>query len=121
MLLETFTGKRPTDPMFSGELSLKQWVSQALPMRIREVADEKILQDEVTRRCFDHPTNLSVESSLNERRDHFLASIFKLGLVCSSESPEQRMGMIDVVAKLQDIKKDYFVSRSAKSSEFLDP
>ena len=30
LLLEMFTGKRPTDDMFSEERSLKQWVSEAL-------------------------------------------------------------------------------------------
>jgi hypothetical protein len=34
-------------------------------------------------------------------------SIFEMGLMCSNESPEDRMAMNDVVSKLKNIKKDY--------------
>jgi serine/threonine protein kinase len=122
MLLETFSGKRPTDPMFSGGLSLRQWVSQAFPARLGEVSDDKILQDEATHLCFDHQTtNTSIEfSSSNKTNGHFLASIFDLALICSSESPEQRIGMTDVVAKLQEIKDNYVyvTPGNTKSSHF---
>ena len=30
MLLEMLTGKKPTDDMFGGEMSLKEWVNKAL-------------------------------------------------------------------------------------------
>ena len=30
MLLEMFTRRKPTDDMFDGELSLKEWLSEAL-------------------------------------------------------------------------------------------
>lgn len=97
MLLEAFTGKRPTDAMFVGGLSLRQWVSEAFPARLIDVTDNKLLQDEV---C----------PGLLSSSDTFLAPLFELGLMCSSESPEQRMAMNDVVAKLTEIKKDYSVS-----------
>ncbi|EEC68632.1 hypothetical protein OsI_37022 [Oryza sativa Indica Group] len=106
MLLEMFTGKRPTDPMFIGEMTLRQWVSQSFPENLADVADEKLLQDEETRLCFDH-LNTSLGSSSTSRSNSFLTSIFELGLLCSSELPEQRMAMNDVVAKLKVIKKDY--------------
>nr|CAB3448725.1 unnamed protein product [Digitaria exilis] len=96
MLLEAFTGKRPTDAMFVGGLSLRQWVSEAFPARLIDVTDNKLLQDEV---C----------PGLLSSSDTFLAPLFELGLMCSSESPEQRMAMNDVVAKLTEIKKDYSV------------
>lgn len=99
MLLEAFTGKRPTDPMFIGGLSLWQWVSEAFPARLVDVTDSKLLQDQV---CPELSSG-----------DNFLAPLFELGLMCSSESPEQRMAMNDVVAKLKEIKKDYFVSMQA--------
>ncbi|THG22449.1 hypothetical protein TEA_000182 [Camellia sinensis var. sinensis] len=37
VLLETFIRKKPTDEMFVGELSLRQWVSSSLPNNIMEV------------------------------------------------------------------------------------
>ncbi|EAY81488.1 hypothetical protein OsI_36661 [Oryza sativa Indica Group] len=112
MLLEVFTGKRPTDPMFIGGLTLRLWVSQSFPENLIDVADEHLLQDEETRLCFDHQ-NTSLGSSSTSRNNSFLTSIFELGLLCSSESPEQRMSMKDVVVKLKDIKKDYFASMLA--------
>lgn len=111
MLLEVFTGKRPTDPMFVDGLSLRQWVSQALPSRLIEVVDTKILQDEeIHHICFDHQPETSVGSSSIRTNSSILTSVFELGLMCSSESAEQRMAMKDVVFKLQDIKKNYSMS-----------
>ncbi|KAL6622809.1 hypothetical protein ACP70R_032688 [Stipagrostis hirtigluma subsp. patula] len=109
MLLETFTGKRPTDPMFVGELSLRQWVSEAFPTKLIDIVDEKLLQDKDTSLSFGHQTNTSMASSSTITGNNFLASIFEVGLMCSSESPEQRMAMNDVVVKLNNINKDYSI------------
>jgi len=46
MLLEVFTGKKPTDPMFVGELSLRQWVHQAFPSRIGNIMDGNVPKDD---------------------------------------------------------------------------
>ncbi|TVU40150.1 hypothetical protein EJB05_13600, partial [Eragrostis curvula] len=120
MLLETFTGKRPTDPMFAEGLSLRQWVFEAFPARLLEVVDDKLLQHEATRLCFNQQFDTSLESSLSCTRDHLFVSIFELGLICSSESPEQRISVKDIVAKLEDIKKDYSMSGNANSLELLN-
>ncbi|KAG2649815.1 hypothetical protein PVAP13_1NG133500 [Panicum virgatum] len=113
MLLEVITGKRPTDPMFIGGLTLRQWVSQAYPENLIDVADERLLQDEQMRLCFDNKGSTSLASSLTSMGSNFLESIFELGLMCSSESSEQRMAMTEVVARLNDIKKKYsaFIQR----------
>ena len=107
MILEVFTGRRPTDPMFFGGLTLRQWVSQAFPGNLIDILDDKLLQDEEGRLNFGNQTDTSLASSSTSRDNKFLVSIFELGLTCSSESPEQRMAMNNVVAKLEDIKKDY--------------
>jgi len=110
MLLEVFTGKRPTDPMFVGELSLRKWVSEAFPARLIDVLDAKLLQDGQLRLWFEHQITSSKASFSTSMSNNFLASIFELGVVCSSESPEQRMAMKDVVVKLKDTIKDYCAS-----------
>jgi serine/threonine protein kinase len=110
MLLEVFTGKRPTDPMFIGGLTLRQWVSHNVPGNLIDITDGKLLQDEEARLCFDHQNKTSLPSSSSRTSNNFVVSIFELGLMCSSELPEERIAMNHVVAKLKDIIKDYSAS-----------
>ncbi|KAA8539595.1 hypothetical protein F0562_026287 [Nyssa sinensis] len=44
LLLEMFTGKRPTDEMFSDGLSLHNYVKMALPERVEVIADPILIQ-----------------------------------------------------------------------------
>ncbi|CAN6692695.1 unnamed protein product [Malus baccata var. baccata] len=44
LLLEMFTGKRPTDNMFGDNLNLHNFVKMALPGRITEIADTPLLE-----------------------------------------------------------------------------
>ncbi|XP_039067520.1 probable LRR receptor-like serine/threonine-protein kinase At3g47570 [Hibiscus syriacus] len=83
LLLEMFTGKRPTDEMFKEGLSLHNFVSEAFPDRMKTVAD-----------------NTLNENSLGNDNLQCLNLIFEIRLTCSAESPSKRMGMSDVVTKL---------------------
>ncbi|KAF7085687.1 hypothetical protein CFC21_089087 [Triticum aestivum] len=117
MLLEVFTGKRPTDAMFVGESSLRWWVSQAFPAKLVDVLDEKLQQGEEMNLAFHHQTiNTSSPSSSIACNGNFLVSIFELGLECSDDSPSRRASMSDVVVRLKNIKKDYFAFMVATQS-----
>lgn len=98
MLLEVFTGKRPTDLMFDGELSIRQWVLQAFPSELASVLDSQLLREASSSTC-----------NLNDS----LLPIFEVGLLCTSDSPEQRMSMSSVVAELTKIKRDHEKTMSA--------
>ncbi|KAK3119368.1 hypothetical protein QOZ80_9BG0718750 [Eleusine coracana subsp. coracana] len=92
VLLEVFTGRRPTDPMFDGETTIRQWVYQAFPTALTSVLDEQLQQDAI---CSIFGLN------------DFLKPVFELGLLCSSDAPDRRMSMRDVVVALKKIKKNY--------------
>jgi len=98
VLLELLTGKRPTDPMFVGDLRIRKWVCQAFPTELDSVVDEQLL--------------LGASSSAYNVHD-FLSPIFEVGLLCSSDSPDRRMLMKDVTVALKKVRKDCTESTSA--------
>jgi len=116
MLLEVFTGKRPTDPKFVGELSVRRWVLDAFPAGFDEVTDPDLLPEERAG-GFDDTSTRSNPGSTPTALDGCVVSILKLGLLCSSESPfffcessseshDGRIPMNEVVSKLEKIRMD---------------
>ncbi|GAY34231.1 hypothetical protein CUMW_276610, partial [Citrus unshiu] len=99
LLMETFTRKRPTDEMFTGEMSLRRWVMESLPHRLREVVDANLVRD---------------EQAFSAKKD-CLISIMDLALDCCMESPDKRMHMTDVAAKLKKIKVKFLDDVAARS------
>lgn len=97
LLLETFTGKKPTD-VDDGESSLREWVRAALPTSLLDVIDANLLKDDsVSRQQLEHSNSTH----------HCLSSVIELGLLCSSYAPNERIQMIYVVPRLQKIKGEY--------------
>ncbi|XP_077229940.1 receptor kinase-like protein Xa21 [Tasmannia lanceolata] len=103
LLLEIFTGKRPTDNIFTDGLNLYQFAKMAFPDRVMEIADQQLLSEVET----ITNNNNEIHSNLRNRIHDCLSSVFRIGVLCCTESPRERMGMGDVVRELHGIKDTY--------------
>ncbi|KAK2983458.1 hypothetical protein RJ640_024454, partial [Escallonia rubra] len=88
ILMEPFTGRKPTDEMFAGHMTLKCWVKESLPSAVIQVLDRNLLRQE-------GENSLVVVDCIS--------SILMLAVDCAAESPEQRIDMKDVLATLKKI------------------
>ncbi|XWS10906.1 hypothetical protein CRYUN_Cryun38cG0038500 [Craigia yunnanensis] len=98
LLMETFTRKKPTDEIFSGEMSIKYWVKEALPSALTEVVDSNLLNNG--------------ERGYSATRDCAL-SILQLACECSEDVSEKRIDMKEVVAKLKTTEIKFLMNRKA--------
>ncbi|KAG6692155.1 receptor kinase-like protein Xa21 isoform X2 [Carya illinoinensis] len=88
LLMETFTRKKPTDDMFTGDMSLKCLVQESLALSVLEVVDTNLLSNQN-----DYPA-----------MEECLLSTMGLALHCCADSSEQRIGIENVLATLDKIK-----------------
>ncbi|KAM7459589.1 hypothetical protein LguiA_036583 [Lonicera macranthoides] len=122
LLLEMFTGRRPTDDMFIDGLNLHNYVKMAQPNKVMNIVDpilitegeeetdtmasgkedEKEDDDEIE----VHKVNKITESSHSgiDNIKKCIVSVIKIGLACSVESPKERMRMNHVLRELHYIK-----------------
>ncbi|KAK4592244.1 hypothetical protein RGQ29_016671 [Quercus rubra] len=110
LLLEMFTGKRPTDNIFKGDLNLHDFVRGALPERVINIVDPIILlerEDTETRTNDTHIQNGIGCPKILE----CLILIFGIGVSCSMESPRERMNISDVVVQLHLIRDKLLKTR----------
>ncbi|KAL0417322.1 UNVERIFIED_CONTAM: putative receptor-like protein kinase [Sesamum latifolium] len=110
LLLEIFTGKRPTDNLFTENLSLHLFVKMAVPERVTEILDKSALCEEVTGNA---ETWKEVWSYLTSEQRENLIYILQIGVACSSESPRDRMTMRQVYQELSMIR-DTFLDNEMK-------
>ncbi|CAN1295331.1 Probable LRR receptor-like serine/threonine-protein kinase At3g47570 [Linum perenne] len=106
LLLELFTGKRPTDETFKDRLSLHNIVKSALSkQRTSEVLDP-ILLNELLRRLTTHHNYATTSSSDEARKDleKLMSSILEIAVACSSDIPQERASMSEVLSSLTAIK-----------------
>ena len=116
LMLEMFTGKRPTDERFKDDFNLHNFVKMAMPERLMQIVDSSLLHrgtDENALRQ-EHERNyiMSIEGieNLNQRSTHVqkcLVSVLQIGLACSQESPNERMSIGDVLKEMQHIRNAY--------------
>ncbi|KAF8026794.1 hypothetical protein BT93_F3314 [Corymbia citriodora subsp. variegata] len=93
ILLEMFTGRRPTEEAFKDHLNLHNFVKVALPDQVMEIVDSTIFNEES-------------ENDIEKTRD-CVASVLTIGVACSMELPRDRMDMADALKELHRIRARY--------------
>ncbi|ESQ39564.1 hypothetical protein EUTSA_v10001203mg [Eutrema salsugineum] len=96
LLLEMFSGKRPTNELFGGNFTLHNYIKYALPERVLEVADEIILHN-----------GLRIGFPVAE----CLKMVLEVGLKCCEESPMNRLAMSEAVKELISVRERFFKAR----------
>ncbi|KAM7473927.1 hypothetical protein LguiB_021170 [Lonicera macranthoides] len=121
LLLELFTGRRPTDDMFKDGLNLHNYIKTALQEKGMQIMDQTLLaigEAEETEASIVEEEREAVneiemeqytinKGSLfheSDKLQKYIIAVLEIGLACSAESPKQRMGMNDILRELHHIK-----------------
>ena len=100
LLLEMFTGKRPTDRMFKDERDLRNFASTALPDGISEIVDPTLLEGEER----DSEDGIYGGDDQDQTARESLISIVEIGVACGSKVPGERRKIDDVATELRQIR-----------------
>lgn len=87
--METFTGKKPTDELFWGELPMNKWVFESYPNNTMQIVDKKLLDAE--------------QGSVRSNIEECAKSIMELAVQCTVDLPERRPDIKDVLVRLKKI------------------
>ncbi|KAG0516329.1 hypothetical protein BDA96_10G352700 [Sorghum bicolor] len=98
-LIEMFTGRSPTDDMFRDGLNLHYFAKAAHPDNVMEIADSRIwLRNEGNNR------NATRDIA---RTKECLAAIIQLGVLCSKQSPKERLLISDAAVEMHNIRNTF--------------
>lgn len=108
LLLEIFTGKKPTDPMFMDGLTLHRFACSAFPDRVTEVIDPTLVPQEQEACEFDG-INMKGDGHADGRVLDCLVSVIKIAISCSKETPSERINMQQVSRQLRMVRDSFLV------------
>jgi serine/threonine protein kinase len=95
LLLEMFTGVSPTNEKFRDGLSLHKYVQMAFPERTMDIVDSRLFSQT------DEEDNPHVPENVYD----CLVSVLQCGILCSKESPKERISIKDVLKELDSARK----------------
>ncbi|CAL5428636.1 unnamed protein product [Camellia sinensis] len=110
LLLEMFTGKRPTNNKFTGNVNLHSYVQMCLPEQVMQIVDPQIIlekEEEPSRSIQSSTTNIS-------KLEACLVPVCQIGVSCSAEMPSERMSVKDVVKELHKIRNVFLGVRGQR-------
>jgi serine/threonine protein kinase len=99
LLLEMFTGKRPTDSEFGEALSLRKYVEMALPERVANIIHQNLLQE-----AEDGEARSTTSRRNKDMEIACIASILRIGTFCLAETPTDRPRIGDALKDLESIR-----------------
>ncbi|XP_024984273.1 probable LRR receptor-like serine/threonine-protein kinase At3g47570 [Cynara cardunculus var. scolymus] len=114
LILELFTGNRPTDEMFSNGLSLHSFVRMAIPDQVTEITDPVLFRTTQEKNKSKDAHDCEMYCGIKD----CLCSVYRIGIACSMEIPGDRIEMSNVLDKLVFVKKTFlqgFVSYGAET------
>nr|CAB3479897.1 unnamed protein product [Digitaria exilis] len=96
VLLEIFLRRRPTDDMFKDGMSIVKFTEINFPDNVLQIVDPQLLQE----------LDLSMETpmAVRDSEAQILQSVINIGLCCTKTSPNERISMQEVAAKLHVIE-----------------
>ncbi|KAM3338966.1 putative LRR receptor-like serine/threonine-protein kinase [Capsicum galapagoense] len=97
LLLEMFTGKKPTDGMFRDGLDLPSFAKHALLNGAVEVIDPSLINE-------SNEDKKGKSTSIYQNKEH-LVSVIRVGVACSAYSGTERMNITETVSQLYSIKE----------------
>ncbi|URE13536.1 LRR receptor-like serine threonine-protein kinase [Musa troglodytarum] len=103
LLLELFTGRRPTDDMFKDGLTLQKHVEGAFTKgaQVTGIVDPSLFSDEEEG---EDTSVIMIGRQASERITRCLESVLMVGLCCAKESPRERITIKDAVTRMEAIK-----------------
>ncbi|XP_055826202.1 putative receptor-like protein kinase At3g47110, partial [Solanum dulcamara] len=104
LLLEIFTGRRPTDTLFQASASLHHFVETALPEKVMEILDKTVFQGEMMSK---ETNEEEYWGSIKKEQMECLIGVLEIGVACSAESPRDRLTMRQVYNKLTLIREKF--------------
>ena len=126
LVLEMFIGRMPTNDMFEDDLNLHNFVKMALPKRLAQIVDPMLLPRGVemgattsTMIAIEEDEKNGNEIEVNEvnyvmdswrigtNMQKCILSILNIGILCSLESPKERVSMEEVIKELVLIKNTF--------------
>ncbi|KAJ6829276.1 putative LRR receptor-like serine/threonine-protein kinase [Iris pallida] len=103
LLMELFTGKRPTDGAFKGGLTFRTFVKDGFSEGVMNTIDECLLENGVQATDPSQAINLA-------KTFECVSLVLRIGLLCTKDLPTERMEIKRVKNELNEIKNIYFES-----------
>ncbi|MCD7456260.1 hypothetical protein HAX54_031041 [Datura stramonium] len=104
LILEIFTGRRPTDTLFQASSSLRHFVETALPEKATEILDKTAFHGDMTSKATNGE---EYWASIKKEQMECLVGILEIGVACSAESPRDRLTMRQVYNNLTLIRENF--------------